>query len=186
LLPAGWLREPTDSLRRASYIVLTHTELASDETIGRISRDVARVHGRRPIAATRHLWTALIGPGDALLPLDWLLGRRTLGVCAIGNPRGFEEALRATVGPEALPEILSLPDHDPYRPRTIEKIVSRARQIDAGAIVVTDKDWSKLRRLPEATWPCPVVRPVLSLGFVQGQAELERAIVEAVSSPPIR
>ena len=181
LLPAGWLREPTGSLRRASCIVLTHTELATTEALAALRLQIAAAHGREPLAATRHLWTALLDSADRTLPLDWLLGRRIVGVCAIGNPRGFADALRATLGSTPPAELFTLPDHDPYAPATVRRIVDAAARCSAGAIVITDKDWSKLRRLPASTWPCPVVRPVLSLSFLSGRHELEQAVLAAAA-----
>jgi len=183
LLPAGWLREKPDALRRASCVVLTHAELASPQALAQLSSNIERAHGKPPIATTRHLWTALMDSTDARLPLDWLLGKRIIGVCAIGNPRGFLDALQLTLGPGAAFEPVVLPDHDPFRPATVTRILDSARRISADAIVVTDKDWSKLRLLPESTWPCPIVRPMLSLGFIRGREDLEHAITRVLPPP---
>jgi len=189
LLPAGWLRETTASLGRASCVVVTHWELAQREELMELRRKVERATGGPPIAMTRHLWTALSEGGEAgerLLPLDWLLGKRVVGVCAIGNPRGFTDALAATVGSEAQTEFIVRPDHDPFDAATVDRILETARRVSAQAIVMTDKDWSKLRRVERSAWPCPVVRPVLSLGFVEGQREFERLVLAAVQRRPLR
>ena len=138
----------------------------------------------RPTAdrVTRHLWTALRDADDMPRPLDALAGRRVLGVCAIGNPAGFEHALRATVGAAgpALESIV-LPDHDSYAAATISRIADTARRMDAEFIVTTDKDWSKLRSVPRGKWPCPVARPELSLSFLSGRKELEGAVIDAAT-----
>jgi hypothetical protein len=55
-----------------------------------------------------------------------------------------------------------------------------ARECGAELIVVTDKDWSKLRWRPESSWPCPVVRPVLAMVFDQGREEFDRMVLGAV------
>lgn len=186
LLPAGWLREPPSSLRRASCVVVTHSELAEPGSLAVLAQKIEAAHGHRPVATTRHLWTALQIEGGSPAgpaPLDWLVGKRVVGVCAIGNPRGFSDALRLTVSPSARPEFIVLPDHDPFDPPTIARVRAAAERAAADAIVLTDKDWSKVRHLPASSWPCPVVRPVLSLGFVAGQAELERLVLSAVRLP---
>lgn len=183
LLPAGWLREPVESLQRASCVVVTHAELADAAALQSLAHDIERVHGRPPIAVTRHLWTALRNADDTPRPLDALAGRRVLGVCAIGNPAGFEHALRATVGaagPE--PEVIVLPDHDAYTAATISRIADTARRMDAEFIVTTDKDWSKLRAVPRGKWPCEIVRPELALSFLSGREELEAAVIGAAES----
>ncbi len=43
--------------------------------------------------------------------------------------------------------------------------------------VVTDKDWSKLRRLPDSTWPCAVVRPELAMVFDEGREGFEGLVL---------
>jgi tetraacyldisaccharide 4'-kinase len=180
LLPAGWLREPVGSLRRASCVVVTHAELASERELDALAQDIRRAHGQPPIAVTRHLWTALRDADDRPRPLDALAGRRVLGVCAIGNPAGFAHSLRATIGaagPE--PELIMLPDHDAYVAPTVDRIAAAARRGDAEFIVTTDKDWSKLRTVPRGTWPCPVLRPELSLSFLRGREEFESLVVRA-------
>lgn len=182
LLPAGWLREPVDSLRRASCVVLTHAELSTPEELTSLRRRIGAAHGRQPIASTRHLWTALLDADGGTLPLDWLLGKRIVGVSAIGNPRGFIDALRATLGQTPPAELITLPDHDPYSPATVRRISDAAARCGAGAIVITDKDWSKLRRLPPSTWPCPIIRPVLALAFIDGREQLERAVLAHAAS----
>lgn len=180
LLPAGWLREPVESLRRATCVVITHAELADAGALRTLARDVERAHGRPPIAVTRHLWTALRDADDRPRPLETLLGKRAVGVCAIGNPGGFSHALRATIGPAGpRPEEIVLPDHDPYAPQTIARIADAARRADAQFIVTTDKDWSKLRAVPRGTWPCAVLRPELSLSFVHGREEFDQAVIGA-------
>jgi hypothetical protein len=49
-------------------------------------------------------------------------------------------------------------------------------------IVVTDKDWSKLRRYPPETWGgVPIIRPRLAMAFERGAAVLEARVLEAAS-----
>ena len=184
LLPAGWLREPVESLRRAGAIVLTHAELVDEGAIERLLDGLRSAAGWKSgggvEAVCRHVWTHLeIGDGRAAL--DWLIGKRVVGCCGIGHPRAFERSLRATVGSSGLVEMMALRDHDPFSPATVRRLVETAGRTGAAAIVVTDKDWSKLRRTPEADWPCPVVRPRLEMVFDRGGLELESRVLSAVS-----
>lgn len=201
LLPRGYLREPPGSLRRASCVVITHAELCepgggveSAESCGsfiELSGFIARHHGKPPIAITSHVWTALkrarahAPEDDDTLPLDHLLGRRVVAACAIGNPRGFLTALRRTLHtdrtrPGTLAQVFELPDHDRFSEATAERIRDAAAAHDADMIVVTDKDWSKLRRYPSRFWPCPIVRPDLAVVFNSGQVAFETEVLAAV------
>ncbi len=184
LLPAGWLREPVDSLRRASAVVLTHAELTSADQIVDLQSRISR-HTFAPVAVTRHVWTGLkqrTGGDDHMLPLDSLIDKRITGCCAIGHPGAFFRSLAAISGiaePVLRAGSLSLPDHDPYRPATIARLIAAAKQHNAQFIVITDKDWSKLRKLPDSTWPCPIVRPELAIVFDSGREEFDRMVLEA-------
>lgn len=193
LLPAGWLREPVESLLRASIVVLTHAELATAPRLEALALAIARVRGGTPPeAVTRHVWTGLTrstGAGaqtaDEPLPLDWLLRKRVVACCAIGNPQGFLHSLQMALGSDrrrsgSLSGTLVLPDHDPFEPETVRTLTRMAAERGAEAIVVTDKDWSKLRHLPPATWDHrPVVRPRLSLVFDGGHDEFAARVVAA-------
>lgn len=189
LLPAGWLREEVGSLRRASCVVITHAEGASLETLARLKRLVEREHGRPPIAVTRHLWTGLritsddIDHADQDRPLDALANRRVFACCAIGNPHAFIGSLKTTLAPlgGTLAGTLILPDHDPFGERTIVRLLALARESGANTLVVTDKDWSKLRHVAPERWTMDVMRPTLTMAFESGSDALEAALVRCVS-----
>ncbi len=204
LLPRGWLREPPESLRRASCVVITHAELCAPargedpddqvcDSFLDLSGFITHHHGRPPIAITSHVWTGLrrarshAPDDDDTLPLDHLLSRRVVAACAIGNPRGFLTALERTLRtdrsrPGVLLDRFVLPDHDPYDDAVARSIADAAATGDADAIVVTDKDWSKLRRYPAAFWPCPIIRPELSLVFNSGADAFARELLVAVNA----
>ena len=75
-----------------------------------------------------------------------------------------------------------LRDHDPFSPRTVRELADLAEKANAEFIVVTDKDWSKLRALPDSTWPCPLVRPELAVAFDSGREEFDRLVLGAVGN----
>lgn len=229
LLPAGWLREPVQSLARAGIIILSHTELVTQRDLATLHRHLSealspsplsgrsqdpkipRSHTLPPLAHTRHIWTALSTDSPVpeavggRLPLDWVLGKRVVAACAIGNPEGFLHCLRATLDSArtrspataapggTLAAAIVLPDHDPFSPGTVQRLLDSAATAKADVIMVTEKDWSKLRRLPADTWkvrrhgeraarPIPVIRPVLSMVFdagpgVLGPPEFEERIL---------
>lgn len=182
LLPAGWLREPLESLRRAHTVVLTHMEAADERLVDRLIHRIRAAGGPADPARCRHEWAGLDGlrgtDGDTTV---WLRGKRVLSLCAIGNPRPFLARVRREVGGDAgevVGEVV-LPDHDPFREGAVAQIIAQARRLDVQAIVATNKDWAKLRSVPPDRWPCPVVRPRLTMLFDHGEAQL-RARVASV------
>jgi len=188
LLPAGWLREPVASLARADLVALTHTEQCEPAMLKELRDVIRRVHRGPPEIIARHVWTAL-REGDRTLPLDVLLGKRVLPVCAIGNPGAFLHTLRRTMHEDtthagAVLEPIVLRDHDPYSAETVKRVAEAARSGKAEAIVTTEKDWAKLRTTPARTFPCPVWRPVLELVFTEGREEVEDAVLAAAAPKP--
>jgi len=180
-LPAGWLREPTTALARAGAVILTHAELIDEPSLDRLRALIERDHGKPPIAVVAHDWEALDvfeSGADRTEPLDWLKNKRVFPVCAIAAPEGFFERIR-TAGGVATGE-LPLPDHDPFRTSTIDRLRRRARNTGAEAIVCTAKDWTKLARTKPEKWPCPIVRPRLTLRFIHGKDALTELVLDAV------
>jgi len=175
LLPQGWLREPVDSLRRAHAVVVTHAELAAPATLHRLDAEVSRLTGSRPIAICRHDWSDLAVFDRGQRPdvgVSSLRGRRVMAACAIGNPGAFIAACDRAVAELGHVEAFIRPDHDPFSPATVRRLVAAARSMNADAIIVTEKDWSKLMHAPGDDWPCPVLRPRLVLTFERGETEL--------------
>ncbi|MBX3357715.1 MAG: tetraacyldisaccharide 4'-kinase [Phycisphaeraceae bacterium] len=187
LLPAGWLREPAGSLRRAGAVVITHAEMVGEDRLRAIEMSVRETNPGAMVATARHEWTGLLvarpGAGaDVTEPVEWLAGQRAVGVCAIGNPAGFLRGVVET-GTELVGEVV-LPDHDPYRAWTVNRIMETVRLRRAGVIVTTEKDWAKLREVP--MWPCPVARAQLEMAFVEGEGALDALVVGAVGPTSAR
>lgn len=181
LLPAGWLREPMTSLARASAVIITHAEAVPGADISTLEAAVAGIHGRGVIAVCRHAWADLAvreDTHDHTQPVGWLVGKRVVGVCAIGNPAPFLAAASKAVGGPLSAQVV-LNDHDPYASGTVHKILDVAQSVRAQAIITTDKDWSKLASITD--WPCPVARARLELQFDRGSEALESCVLETLA-----
>jgi tetraacyldisaccharide 4'-kinase len=175
LLPAGWLRESPASLARAHAVLLTH---APDPGAANVQSLMARVRSLMPgpIACASHAWDGLefvTSTATRVEPVDWLRGRRVAACCAIGSPQGFFSQVHAAGCDEV--RTLSLPDHDSFSPRTVQRLKGMAAGCDA--IIVTAKDWTKLRHVN--SWPCDVIHPRLSLRFSHGETELANLAIKA-------
>lgn len=177
LAPAGWLREPVESLKRAGFVVVTHAEAVENAAVSEIEHRVAAVRGRGVDAVAGHAWAGLNvteGEGDTGRPPEWLRGKRAVVASAIGNPGPFETAARKALGREPV-HTIRRPDHDPYASATVRKIVAAAKE--AEVILTTEKDWSKLSKV---RWDVPVARPRLELRFDRGGEELLAEVLATV------
>jgi len=180
LIPHGFLREPPGALARGTAVVITHADRVDASTL----RDlVARLTEIAPVvAATRHAWLGL-DVDDAEQPLAWLRGKRLAVVTAIGRPEPVLETARHAAGAEPA-AVLTLPDHDPYAERTLVRIEQLIRDHAANALLVTDKDWSKLRTRNPERFGVPVARPRLGLEFLSGAAALDDLARTAAARDP--
>ena len=182
LLPAGWLREPVSSLRRAGAVVITHAEASQPTELRTLEAQIAGIRGRGPEAIARHEWSGLsvwAGGADHEETAAWLRGKRAFAVCAIGNPGPFLDAATKAVG-GTLAGAMVLRDHDPYGSSTLVRVLHEATSSGAQVVLTTEKDWSKLARVAAGQWPCPVARPRLELGFDRGGSELDALVLETV------
>jgi tetraacyldisaccharide 4'-kinase len=178
LLPVGRLREPVDSLSRARVVVLTHAEAVTPAQLSEIRKSVLDVNGKLVVGVAEHAWVGLdISGSNEEVPVQWLDSKRVLPLCAIGNPDPFLKAVEKAASECAKPMVLR--DHDPYKPGTIAKLIASAEGCDA--IVCTAKDWSKLRHVPEAEWPCPVARPKLAMQFRENGDRLDELVRQAAA-----
>jgi len=185
LLPAGYLRETTAALSRAHAVVLTHAEVVPAHVLTALAAKIQVISKRLVVASCRHHWAELrrsvaSGQADERLEVSWLRGKKVMAVCAIGNPDAFVSAVRDAGGSVVEPIVLR--DHDPYEPATVKRIMDASRLAGAQAIVCTQKDWSKLARVPMNAWACPVVRPRLEVQIVAGEDALRPLILGAAAS----
>jgi len=170
LLPAGYLREPLDALARADAVIITRTP-GVDTTL---ASQVERYHGRPPIAWSRHWWRELTvhDPAEASSrtePVDWLEGRRVLTMLGVGNPESIIDHIEA-VGARVSANVPAR-DHEAFTSAKLR--VARGLCDGVHAMLVTAKDWVKLREMPEISeWPVPIIVPMLEIDVFDGAAAL--------------
>ncbi len=147
LLPAGSLREPPTSLRRANIILLTHTDatdiLLAKEGLKRLAPNALVLESIHqpvhfyPLASAKNAEGA-----DYLSASEAIKGKRVLAVCGIGNPDAFAMTLMQC-SPESV-ELLAYPDHHVYTEADLGKVYTAFQAAQADLIVTTQKDEQKL------------------------------------------
>lgn len=179
LLPAGYLREPSASLRRADGVIVTRAEAVDPGLAERI----ASAHGARPLAWSRHAWTGLRmidDAGERVVAVDWLRGKRVHTLLGIGNAAAVRAQIAAAGA--IIGQVVSARDHERYTAARLERLRRSARGVDA--IVMTGKDWVKARGLIDwAIAGVPIVVPELAIEVFEGEAALSRRALAAVRNP---
>jgi tetraacyldisaccharide 4'-kinase len=175
VIPAGRLREPLHNLRRADSVIVSRAESIDSS----LSHMVERHHGRPPVAWTRHSWTGLELAGRETGTVDpqWLSGKRVVAMFGVGNPGPVEQMVRELGA--SIRRRMPVRDHQHYTERFLNDEIRPAcadRWIDA--LIVTPKDWVKLRSLLDwSRWPATVVIPRLQLDFIAGEDALRDRIL---------
>jgi tetraacyldisaccharide 4'-kinase len=124
LLPAGRLREPLSSLRRADVIVLRHEDAELESILRAYVKSECRFWRVRRTLTLK-------------TPVE-----RAVVFCAIARPREFFDGL--TAAGAGIAERISFPDHHRYRAADIERLAKLGRRAGCDAFVITAKDEVKL------------------------------------------
>lgn len=179
LLPAGSLREPVSSLKRADAIVTSRDEngVAEVDDSGDSLKTVERV---------MDLEERVAPPPLMVLPAEiWHMKRslyleempaRPVAFCGIARPGQFFAGLR-DLGIEAA-KTVSFPDHHRYTEADIQRLLALQSNAQSGGFITTEKDHVNLGALAERLQPLQVghLRMVLAdpeslLGSLLGTLE---------------
>ncbi len=144
-LPAGRLREPLDTVRRADALVV---ETPSTD-------QVQQVAGRFGVETVFHFTRRLLAPRDAGTQQEVAIqvGTRVLAVAAIARPEAFFEALRSYG--YTIVETMTFRDHHPFSEDDLAAIGRAVLSHGAEFVATTEKDLVRL--LPHAPFAFPMV-----------------------------
>ncbi len=144
LLPGGLMRESWSALRRAHIVLLTRTQLASEQNLQRIESRVRRYAPEALLVHSRHRCSSFHSMCGVNLELDHWKGKRVLAFCGIGNPPPFFEMLEKA-GLQ-IQSSRTWPDHHAYDAADVAQLQDWCNeQNECDAIVCTMKDWVKLQ-----------------------------------------
>lgn len=147
LLPAGKLREPISSLRRADVVVITRT--AHDDALEKELR--RRTPAPIFFAQTELLSLMRVSPGAPRPANDRERGLKFYAFCATGNPPAFFADLERWGLPVA--GTAQFPDHYRFTQRRINELEEFAKDMGAKAMICTEKDLLNLGGLKFNRFP---------------------------------
>ena len=144
LLPAGRLREPTKALARADAIVITRSHMFSETE--NLEEQIRRWNQRVPISYFHHDVTALYDArtGTRFQPRDFL-GSSVIALAAIGSPHVFLYDLEHYQ--MKISDRFIFRDHHPFSQSELDGVLKRLEEVQARAIVTTEKDAVRLKEL---------------------------------------
>jgi tetraacyldisaccharide 4'-kinase len=133
LLPAGMLREPLSSLKRADAVVITRANFAADSEVVALKEKILSLAGKKiPIFTCDIKPASLLAPDGSESMLESLNGRKVKLLSGIGSPEQFEltvKNLGAVVNAH-----FSFGDHHPFSEKELGKAVE---SLENGEILLT-------------------------------------------------
>jgi tetraacyldisaccharide 4'-kinase len=169
LLPRGVLREPIRNLKRANFVFITKSD-------GNASDLRAQIHGLNPSAEIiecchkpRFLQNVYAA---TQLDLEWLKGKTVITLSGIAVPQGFENSLRA-MGAKVI-YCYRFADHHRYAAQEIIDAVNKAADLNADALLTTEKDAVRFPHLE--TTPVPVLYLRVSIELLSGTDSFHDAV----------
>jgi 3-deoxy-D-manno-octulosonic-acid transferase len=145
VFPLGRRREPLESLKRATAIVITRVDQLEDGTeVAGIERLIRRYNAKAPIYRCRIVpreWVALDGSAScALVSAPF---RRVAAFCGLGTPKSFWKTL--TQLDLEVVSTWAFEDHHAYRAEDLRRLRQQAQSTGAEVLVTTEKDTMNLR-----------------------------------------
>jgi tetraacyldisaccharide 4'-kinase len=178
LLPAGFLREPVSSLKRADAVVITRINQTQPEKIEEIKEKVSRINPKIVFAAAIHKPVCAKFIKDKQITLDELAGKRLYAFCGIGNPDAFFQTLSELALNIVGKRVYN--DHHRYTESDIVEICQDCRYKKAEMIITTQKDWIKAALLCIEKFDIPIAYLAVELEFIDGQRDIVTLVENAI------
>ncbi len=141
MLPAGLLREPVSSLKRAQAVILTRADQVDNAKLQLLEKKIKDENPDLKIAHAQHEPICGIKIGQKEITIEELRNRKVFAFCGIGNPESFLNTLKKldinVVGHRFYN------DHHNFTKDEFIDIYEEARYHEADIILSTQKDWTK-------------------------------------------
>ncbi len=174
LLPAGILREPLSSLKRADVFVLTKTGALGSTQI--LSSKLKEINSKALIVESRYKSVGVVDVFDTQrMPENFLNDKPVVGFCAIGDPLSFESSLKSC-GAKIL-KLFTYMDHHVYTRDDVQRMVEFCRAGKAQVLVTTHKDAVKLKPFKGLFAGVRLVYIPIQLEITQGSDEFLQKVI---------
>lgn len=158
MLPRGILREPAKNLKRADIIFLTKCR----GDVSDVKDEIRKYNTTAEIVECNHTPKVLKDVWSREeYPLDWLKGKTLCTLSGIASPKGFENSLRHLGSKVVWCERYA--DHHRYAASEILYALNRSADMDADALVTTEKDAVRFPRFETSPVKCLYLRIAIEI-----------------------
>ena len=200
MLPAGLLREPVTSLKRAGAVVITRCDQIIEAELEKLEEKLRAVNPDLVIARSIHAAVSVKYAEPFVIPakaeiqkdnektdsclrgndnIEQLKGKKIFTFCGIGNPDSFFNTVEALgcelVGSKAYD------DHYHYTGACLADIRKQAAESGADLLLTTQKDWTKLIsdfrfQISDSQSSPPFAYLAIEIQFLAGEDKLKGLI----------
>ncbi|MHC4581524.1 MAG: tetraacyldisaccharide 4'-kinase, partial [Planctomycetota bacterium] len=177
MLPAGLLREPVTSLRRAGAVVITRCDQIGETQLSELEEKLRSINPDMVIAKSIHATASVRTTDNEEIDIGLLKDKKIFAFCGIGNPNAFlstVEALGSELGGSKVYD-----DHHQYTDGSLADICQQAEKAGADLVLTTQKDWTKVRCDFESTVPFAYLE--IEIEFLAGQDKLTSLIRDTLA-----
>ncbi len=176
MLPAGLLREPIASLKRADAVVITRCDQVTETELSEIEKKLsAIINPNIIIARSIHSPTYVQSADNQEISLEQLKDKKIFAFCGIGNPDAFLNTIKTTGSELVGSKVYN--DHHHYTDDCLTDIYEQAGVLKADLILTTQKDWTKIKRLALVKKDIPLAYIGIEIKFLAGEDKL-RGMIE--------
>lgn len=179
LIPAGVLREPVNSLKRADYVVITRCDQVSEGQLKQIETKLCETKPNLPIARSIHKPAYIKTIDNRQFDLIQVKNKKVFAFCGIGNPDAFINSLKKLDFNVTGTKFFN--DHHIYTDNCLTDLNKRSQFCEGGQaeiILTTQKDWTKIHYLDIAK-TMPLAYLAIEIKFMSGEDRL-RSLIETV------
>jgi tetraacyldisaccharide 4'-kinase len=178
LLPAGLLREPVASLKRADAAVLTRCDQISESELRQLEKELHEINPDMIIAKSIHNPISAKSTTSEEITIEQLRDRKVFAFCGIGNPNAFLSTIKSIGVHLAGSKIYN--DHHHYTSSDINDIYEQANRLGADLILSTRKDYAHYAA-DAMQYEIPFAYLAIEIKFVAGEDKVKQLIEDALA-----
>jgi len=180
MLPAGLLREPAASLKRADAVVITRCDQIAETELSEIERKLQTINPDVIIARSIHAPAYVKSADNQEISLEQLKGKKIFAFCGIGNPEAFLNTIKQPKANLVGSKVYN--DHHHYTNDCLADIYEQAGGLKADLILTTQKDWTKIisdfkSQISDFESSLPLAYIGIEIKFLAGEDKL-RGLIE--------
>jgi len=179
LLPAGLLREPVSSLKRADAVIITRADQVDKNRIEEIRKTIKAINPSLVIATAFHKPLCIRDSQAVESQPAQLKDKKVFAFCGIGNPDAFSTTVKSLGA--IITGSMVFDDHYHYTKADIDRIADSAKASKADLMLTTEKDFSKIDAAWLAKTPVKFAYLAVEIELLAGAERITELIEKAIA-----